>query len=78
MKATKATVANAAAKSSIKTVKANKISEAPTHARTENITFVRAIIIPETNIAFIKPILIANNPPNNVKVIVVNHPIPFE
>ena len=32
--ATKATVANAAAKSSIKTVKANKISESPTQAKT--------------------------------------------
>ena len=71
-------VANAAAKSSIKTVNANKISDGPTHARIENIKLVEAIIIPETNMALSKPIRIANRPPNNVNIIVVIQPIPFE
>ena len=49
MKATNATVAKAAAKSSSKTVKAKSISELPAQANTENIRLVKAIIIPETN-----------------------------
>ena len=59
-------------------VKANKISELPTQAKTENKTLVEAIRIPETNIALISPIRTANNPPSKVKVTVVIQPIPFE
>ena len=75
---TKATVANAAARSSIKTVKAKKIVESPIQARIENKILVAAIKIPETNIALTKPIRTANNPPSRVKVIVVSQPIHFE
>ena len=75
---TKATVAKDAAKSSSNTVIANKTSLFPTQDKTVNIKFVKAIIIPDVNIALISPILIVNKPPNNVKKIVVNQPIPFE
>ena len=44
----------------------------------EKSKFDEAISIPETNIAFITPDLIANNPPSSVKITVVNHPRPLE
>ncbi len=78
IKATKATVANAAAISSKITAIAKSHSDFPDHASKENKRFVEAISIPETNIAFITPERIANKPPNNVNTTVVIHPKPFE
>ena len=78
MKATNATVAKAAAISSNITAIANNNSDLPDHANKEKSKFVEAISIPETNIAFITPDLIANNPPSSVKITVVNHPRPLE
>ena len=78
MKATKATVANAAAMSSKITATANNHSDFPVQARAENKRFVDAINIPETNIALITPDLIANKPPKRVKTTVVIHPKPLE
>ena len=78
MKATKATVANAAAMSSKITATAKSHSLFPDQASTENKRFVDAINIPETNIAFITPDRIANKPPRRVNTTVVIHPKPFE
>ena len=78
MKATKATVAKAAAISSNITAIANKNSDFPDHASKENNRFVEAIIIPDTNIAFITPERIANNPPSKVNITVVTQPRPLE
>ena len=78
IKATNATVAKAAAISSNITAIANNNSDFPDHANKEKSKFVEAISIPETNIAFITPDLIANKPPSSVKITVVNHPRPFE
>ena len=47
-------------------------------ANKEKSKLVEAISIPEMNIAFITPDLIANKPPSRVKITVVNHPRPFE
>ena len=74
MKATKATVAKAAAISSNITAIANNNSDFPDHANKEKSKLVDAIKIPETNIAFITPDLIAKRPPNKVNKTVVNHP----
>ena len=74
IKATKATVANAAAISSKITANANNNSDLPVQARAVNNKFVHAIKIPARNIALITPDLITNNPPNNVKTTVVIHP----
>ena len=41
-------------------------SDFPDHASTENKIFVEAINIPETNMAFITPDLIAKSPPKQV------------
>ena len=46
---------------------ANKISDFPDQASSENNKFVEAINIPETNMALITPERIANNPPKSVK-----------
>ena len=62
MKATKATVAKAAAISSKITATANNHSDFPDHASKEKRRLVDAIRIPETNMALITPDLIANNP----------------
>ncbi len=78
MKATKATVAKAAAISSNITATANNNSDLPDHANKEKSKLVEAINIPETNIALITPDLIANKPPSSVKITVVNHPSPLE
>ena len=78
MKATKATVAKAAAISSKITATAKSHSDFPDQARTENKIFVEAINIPETNIAFITPDRIANKPPSRVNTTVVIHPKPLE
>ena len=76
--ATKATVANAAAISSNITATAKRTSDFPDQANTENNKLVEAIKIPDTNIAFITPDLIANSPPRRVKITVVTHPRPLE
>ncbi len=78
MKATKATVANAAAISSNNTATAKSNSDFPDQARAANKRFVAAINIPEMNIAFITPERIANNPPMRVNMTVVTQPIPLE
>ena len=78
IKATKATVANAAAISSKITATAKSHSDFPDQASTENNKFVEAINIPETNIALITPERMANNPPRRVNTTVVIHPKPFE
>ncbi len=78
IKATNATVANAAAISSNITATAKSHSDFPDHARIENKIFVEAINIPEINIAFITPERIANNPPKSVKTTVVIQPNPLE
>ncbi len=78
MKATNATVANAAAMSSNITAIANNNSDFPDQANKENNKFVEAINIPDTNIALITPERIANSPPSRVKITVVTHPSPFE
>ena len=78
IKATKATVANAAAISSKITATANNHSDFPDHASTEKSIFVDAINIPDTNIALITPDRIANSPPNNVNITVVIQPNPLE
>ena len=78
MKATNATVANAAAISSKITAIAKSNSDFPDQANKENKRFVEAINIPDTNIALITPERIANNPPNKVKITVVIQPKPFE
>ena len=75
---TKATVANAAARSSRSTVAANNNSDLSDHAIKLNIMFVMAIAIPDRNKALTTPDLIANHPPNQENVIVVLHPRPFE
>ena len=78
MKATKATVAKAAAISSNRTATAKSNSDFPDQARAANKRFVPAIKIPETNIAFITPERIANKPPRRVKMTVVIQPMPLE
>ena len=78
MKATKATVANAAAISSNNTATAKSHSDFPDQARAANKRFVAAINIPETNIAFTTPDRIANRPPRSVNMTVVIQPIPLE
>ena len=71
MKATKATVAKAAAISSKITAMANNNSDFPDQASRENKRFVDAIKIPETNMALITPERIANSPPKRVKITVI-------
>ena len=78
IKATKATVANAAAISSNRTATAKSNSDFPDQARAANKRFVPAINIPETNIAFTTPERIANRPPKSVNMTVVIQPIPLE
>ena len=78
MKATKATVAKAAAISSKITATANNHSDFPDHASKEKRRLVLAISIPETNMALITPDRIANSPPNRVNTTVVTHPKPLE
>ena len=78
MKATKATVANAAAISSKRTATAKSNSDFPDQASAANKRFVHAINIPETNIAFTTPERIANNPPRSVNMTVVIQPMPLE
>ena len=78
MKATNATVANAAAISSKITAIAKSHSDFPVQANNENNKFVQAIKIPETNIALITPDLIAKRPPNKVNTTVVIQPKPLE
>ena len=77
MKATNATVANAAVISSAITAIANNYSDFPVHAKTANRRFVKAINPPAKNIVFIVPALIAIIPPSNVKTTVVIQPSPF-
>ena len=78
IKATKATVANAAAKSSRITAKANKPFEGPAQANTENKILVAAIAIPAIIKVFTIPDLIAIAPPMRVKTIVVIQPKALE
>ena len=67
-----------AAISSNITAIANNNSDFPYQANSENNKFVKAINMPETNIALITPERIANKPPNKVKITVVTQPKPFE
>ena len=78
IKATKATVAKAAAISSKITATAKSHSVLPDQARKEKRRFVDAIKIPETNIALITPDRIANKPPKSVNITVVIQPKPLE
>ena len=78
MKATKATVANAAAISCNNTATANSHSDFPDQARAANKRFVAAINIPEINIALNTPDRIAKRPPRSVNMTVVIQPIPLE
>ena len=78
IKATNATVANAAAISSKITVTAKSHSDFPDQAKKENKRFVEAINIPETNNALITPDRIANKPPKSVNITVVIQPRPLE
>ena len=78
IKATKAMVAKAVAKSSNRTDTANSTSSLPTQASKENNKFVEAIAIPERNNALIIPPFITKKLPNKVNNIVVVQPIPFE
>ena len=78
IKATNATVANAAAISSNMTATAKSNSDFPLHAKAVNNKLVEAIIIPAKNMAFKTPDLITNSPPNNVKTTVVIQPKVFE
>ena len=78
IKATKATVAKAAAISSSRTAAAKSNSDFPDQASTANKRFVAAISIPEINIAFITPERIANRPPKSVNTTVVIQPMPLE
>ena len=57
---------------------ANNNSDFPDQASKENNRFVDAINIPDTNIAFITPERIANNPPSNVNITVLTQPRPLE
>ena len=75
---TNATVANAAAKSSRITAKANKPLEGPAQAKTENKILVAAIAIPAMIKVFTIPDLIAIAPPIRVKTIVVIQPKALE
>ena len=78
MKATNATVANAAVISSAMTAIANNNSDYPVQASKAKSKFVRAIKPPAKNIVFIVPALIAIIPPNNVNTTVVIQPSPLE
>ena len=78
MKATNATVANAAVISSATTAIANNNSDLPVQAKIAKSKFVRAIKPPAKNIVLIVPALIAITPPNKVKTTVVIHPRPLE
>jgi len=78
MKATNATVANAAVISSNITATANNHSDLPVQYKAAKSRFVKAINIPATNIVFTVPDLIANIPPSNVKTTVVIQPKVFE
>ena len=78
MKATKVTVAKELVRSSITTAAANSSSDFPAQASTAKKRFVRAMAIPETNMARTSPIRIAKRPPSTVKVTVVIHPSPLE
>ena len=78
IKATKATVAKAAAISSNITATANSNSDLSLHANRVNNKFVAAINTPAINIAFKTPDLITKRPPSNVKITVVIHPNVFE
>ena len=74
IKATKATVAKAAAISSKITAIANRSSDFSLQAKKLNKRLVEAIIIPARNIAFKTPDLITNNPPKSVNITVVIQP----
>ena len=74
IKATKATVANAAAISSKITAIAKSNSDLSLQASTLNKTLVLAIIMPAKNIAFKTPDLITNKPPRRVNITVVIQP----
>ena len=78
IKATKATVANAAAISSKITAKAKSNSDFSLQASNVNNRFVDAIKIPAKNIALRTPDRITKRPPNNVKTTVVIQPRVFE
>ena len=78
MKATKATVANAAVISSAITANANNHSDLPVQYKTAKSRFVKAINIPAINIVLTVPDLIANIPPSKVKITVVIQPKVFE
>ena len=67
IKATNATVANAAARSSSMTAKANRPFEGPAQAKTEKRMFVTAIAIPAIIKVFTIPERIAIAPPISVK-----------
>ena len=75
---TNATVAKAAARSSMITANANRTFEGPTQAKRENRIFVADIAIPAIIRVFIIPDLIAIAPPIRVKTIVVIQPRAFE
>ena len=76
--ATNATVAKAAARSSIITAKAKRAFDGPTQASIENKIFVAAIAIPAMINVLKIPDLIAMAPPIRVNTMVVIHPNAFE
>ena len=76
--ATKATVANAAAKSSNITAKAKRVFDGPTQASIENKMFVAAIAIPAIINVLKIPDLMAMAPPMRVNTMVVIQPNAFE
>ena len=78
MKATKVTVANALVRSSATTAAANSHSDLPVHASTANSRLVRAMAMPDRNMARTSPIRTANSPPSTVNATVVTQPSPLE
>ena len=78
IKATKAMVAKAVARSSNRTDTAKSTSSFPTQASKENNKFVEAIAMPEINNARIIPPFITKKLPNRVNRTVVIQPTLFE
>ena len=75
---TNATVAKAAARSSMITANANRTLEGPTHAKTENRMVGADIAMPGSMRGLTIPDLIAIAPPIRVKTMVVIQPSAFE
>ena len=78
MKATKVTVANALVRSSIATAAANSASDLPDQASAANSRLVRAMAMPDANMARTRPIRTASSPPSSVNATVTIQPRPPE